>query len=199
MLFLNALADHWAESTGQQGCYFALPTQATSNQMFGRVRDFLESRYEGDQVQLQLLHGHAALSSEFQLLRRNNDRMFTPVYGGVEDDAGDPAVVAAEWFTYRKRGLLAPFGVGTVDQVLLAALQTRHVFVRLFGLAHKTVIVDEVHAYDTYMTTLLERLLEWLAALGSSVVLLSATLPRGRRQQLLDAYSRGLGTEPQEV
>ena len=59
----------------------------------------------------------------------------------------------------------------------MAVLQTKHVFVRLFGLAHKTIIIDEVHAYDAYMSTLLERLLEWLAALGSPVILLSATLP----------------------
>jgi len=43
-------------------------------------------------------------------------------------------VVASEWSTNRKRGLLAPFGVGTVNQALLAALVTRHMFVRLFGL-----------------------------------------------------------------
>src|SRR5262249_45322737 len=32
------LADHWNAALKQRGCYFALPTQATSNQMFGRVR-----------------------------------------------------------------------------------------------------------------------------------------------------------------
>jgi CRISPR-associated endonuclease/helicase Cas3 len=70
-------------------------------------------------------------------------------------------------------------------------LQTRHVFVRLFGLANKTVVLDEVHAYDAYMSTLLERLLAWLAALGCSVVLLSATLPRARRRRLLEAFAAG--------
>ena len=70
----------------------------------------------------------------------------------------------------------------------MAVLQTRHFFVRLFGLAHKTVIIDEVHAYDTYMSVLLERLLAWLRALGCSVVMLSATLPARKRQQLLQAY-----------
>ena len=189
------LADHWAASSGQDGHYFALPTQATSNQMFGRVREFLQDRYEGAQVQLQLLHGHTSLSSEFEALRQSHDPVPAPRYSGVDDDPDELTVVASEWFTYRKRGLLAPFGVGTIDQALLAALQTKHVFVRLFGLAHKTVIVDEVHAYDVYMTTLLERLLEWLAALGSSVVLLSATLPRRRRERLLSAYARGLGRE----
>ena len=193
------LADHWAASAGQEGHYFALPTQATSNQMFGRVRDFLRGRYEGSQVQLQLLHGHASLSSEFQVLRENNNGVFAPQYSGVGEDAEQMGVAASEWFTHRKRGLLSPFGVGTIDQALLAVLQTKHSFVRLFGLAHKTVIIDEVHAYDAYMTTLLERLLEWLAALSSPVVLLSATLPRARREALLAAYMRGLGKESIEA
>jgi len=72
-------------------------------------------------------------------------------------------------------------------------LQTRHVFVRLFGLAHKTIVIDEVHAYDTYMSTLLERLLAWLGALGCSVILLSATLPNSRRAKLVQAYADGRG------
>ena len=193
------LADNWAVSAGQEGHYFALPTQATSNQIFGRVRDFLNDRYADSLVQLQLLHGHASLSSEFEALRKNHDRFFTPRYSGVESDSEHLEVVAAEWFTYRKRGLISPFGVGTIDQALMAVLQTKHMFVRLFGLAHKTVILDEVHAYDAYMTTLLERLLEWLAALGSSVVLLSATLPKARRNALLDAYLRGLGAQSNET
>ena len=185
------MADRWASSGQLTGHYFALPTQATSNQMFTRILGFLGGRYRDKSVQLQLLHGHASLSSEFQVLRRAHDRRQYPQYGGV--DGSDLAVSAAEWFTHRKRGLLAPFGVGTIDQCLLAALQTKHVFVRLFGLSHKTVIIDEVHAYDAYMTTLLGRLAEWIAALGSSLVLLSATLPRTQREELMAAYSRGLG------
>lgn len=189
------LQDWWATRLGQRGAYVALPTQATSNQMFGRVQDFLGRRYSSDFVELHLLHGHAALSAEYETLRLQGDRLF--VASGVEGDRGydgaSASVVASEWFTHRKRGLLAPFGVGTVDQALMAVLQTKHVFVRLFGLAHKTVVIDEVHAYDTYMTTLLERLLEWLGALGSSVALLSATLPRSRRDALAHAYARGLG------
>ena len=163
--------------------------------MFSRVRGFLGNSHPGDTVQLQLLHGHASLSAEFEVLRRNGERIFSPQYPGVEVDSSRLGVAAAEWFTYRKRGLLAAFGVGTIDQALLAGLRTRHVFVRLFGLSGKAVVIDEVHAYDTYMTTLLERLLEWLAALGSPVVLLSATLPRGRKSALLSAYQRGLGQD----
>lgn len=191
------LADRWSVALGQKGCYFALPTMATSNQMFSRVKDFLKYRYPDDLINLQLLHGHASLSAEFQALRQRADCFFAPTHMETEDDRvpGRPSgeLLAAEWFTHRKRGLLAPYGVGTVDQALLAVLNTKHYFVRLFGLSHKTVIIDEVHAYDAYMVKLLERLLEWLAALGCSVVLLSATLPGERRKALLKAYSQGLG------
>ncbi len=194
------LADSWMAQAKQKGCYFALPTMATSDQMFSRVKDFLNARYSDEHINLMLLHGHAALSAEFESLK-NKKHTFSAedVYGEEGYDGATAAAVASEWFTYRKRGLLAPFGVGTVDQILLAVLQTRHVFVRLFGLANKTIIIDEVHAYDTYMTTLLERLLEWLAALGSSVVILSATLPAERKNALLTAYKTGLNKSESDI
>jgi CRISPR-associated endonuclease/helicase Cas3 len=196
------LADTFNANLGQRGIYFALPTQATSNQMFGRVEKFLENRFKKGSIHLQLQHGHNSLYAEFETLKKVfKEKLktgFKEIHGIYDECSGDncvPHVVAAEWFTYRKRGLLAPFGVGTIDQALMAVLQTKHVFVRLFGLAHKTIIIDEVHAYDAYMSTLLERLLEWLAALGSPVILLSATLPKSRRDALIKAYQKGLGKE----
>ncbi|MEP7149526.1 MAG: CRISPR-associated helicase Cas3' [Acidobacteriota bacterium] len=187
------LADYFNAAIGTRGIYFALPTQATSNQMFGRVAEFLKNRFEESDefVNLLLQHGHASLSDEFA----DDIKRFRSIKNTYADDSlsKNASVAAAEWFTYKKRGLLAPFGVGTIDQILLAALQTKHVFVRLFGLAHKVVIIDEVHAYDAYMSTLLERLLEWLAALGSPVIILSATLPKARRDVLIGAYLKGLG------
>ncbi|MEW5721733.1 MAG: CRISPR-associated helicase Cas3' [Thermodesulfobacteriota bacterium] len=193
------VADQWAVQSQQTGCYFALPTQATSNQMFTRIMKFLKTRYPENIVNLQLLHGHAHLSADFEIIRRNGDRLLLPrIEPDQTNDLQDGSVIAAEWFTFRKRGLLAPFGVGTVDQALMSVLQTRHYFVRLLGLAGKTVVIDEVHAYDTYMTTLLENLMEWLAALGSTVLMLSATLPRTKRKKLTDAYRRGC-SEAMEV
>jgi CRISPR-associated endonuclease/helicase Cas3 len=175
------LADYWATALGQKGTYFALPTQATSNQMFTRVEKFLETRYPGLTTNLQLVHGNALLLKDFTDYRQVLD------WSEGRDDL-EAGVIAAEWFLPKKRGLLAPFGVGTIDQALLSVLQTRHFFVRLFGLGQKTIILDEVHAYDTYMTTLLEELISWLCALGSTVVILSATLPRNTRKALVKAY-----------
>lgn len=184
------LADYLAATAGQSGAYFALPTMATSNQMFGRVNRYLINRFPGSATNVQLLHGHAALNAEFEVLKRAGSEFIQPtrVFGDKES-----GLLAAEWFTYKKRGLLAPYGVGTIDQVLLAVLQTKHFFVRLFGLAGKVLILDEIHAYDSYMQTLLGRLLTWLAACGTSVILLSATLPSRTRQALLSAYSVGRG------
>jgi CRISPR-associated endonuclease/helicase Cas3 len=184
------LAECW-NAGGLRGSYVAMPTQATSNQLYERFEQFLTRRYPNEKVNLQLLHGHASLHA-LKLLG-NDESSYSPANIDADGRSAEATVGAAEWFTYRKRGLLAPFGVGTVDQALLSVLQVRHGFVRLFGLAGKTVIIDEVHAYDTYMSTLMERLLEWLAALGSPVVLLSATLPQAKRRDLLNAYGRGLG------
>jgi len=192
------LMEYAGRVLGAPGCYVALPTQATSNQMFSRVREFLERRFSGQTVTLQLLHGHSALSAELQAMLRDDPDEMVPDHICDDDPRSDAhereqaEVIAGEWFTARKRGLLAPFGVGTVDQALLAVLPTKHQFVRLGALAGKVVIFDEVHAYDAYMSIILECLLTWLAALGSPVLLLSATLPGARRDALLRAYARGL-------
>jgi len=56
----------------------------------------------------------------------------------------------------------------------------------LWGLANRVVVFDEIHAYDTYSGTLLIHLIQWLHALGSSVILLSATLPPAFRRKLAE-------------
>ena len=177
---------HWLCQHQLQGVYVALPTQATSNQMFARVGAFLERMIATGQAAFQLLHGQALLNTSFRPVQPGNL---------AQDDEAPSTVVAQEWFLASKRGLLAPFGVGTIDQALMSVLQTRHQAVRLFGLAGKALILDEVHAYDTYTSHLLEHLLCWLGRMGSPVILLSATLPRTKRRDLIAAY---LGTQPQE-
>ena len=164
---------------GHGGLYIALPTTATSNQMFQRVSRFLSESYEG-KLGLQLLHGSASLVEPFSRL-----------HSVFDDEPGTSAsgtIVAEEWFAKRKRGLLTTFAVGTIDQALMGVLRTKHGFVRLYGLAGKTVVLDEVHAYDAYTSRLLDRLVAWLKHLGASVILLSATLPSARRRELLAAW-----------
>jgi CRISPR-associated endonuclease/helicase Cas3 len=103
----------------------------------------------------------------------------------------------SRWSRGPHRGLLIRLGIGTVDQVLLAAQSVRFGPVRLAGLAGRVVVFDEVHAYDLVMNRLLERVLEWLAQIGCCVVLLSATLPPATRRSLAEAFARGLrGGDP---
>ena len=173
------IADAWLQQHNGRGMYIAMPTQATSNQMYGRVGEFLTHRYPDMDKNYHLVHGQAAwldkLQKEVELQSVGDDQL--------------AHLTAESWFKPRKRTLLAPFGVGTVDQTLMSILQTKHFFVRLFGLSHKVVIFDEVHAYDTYMNTLFHRLLEWLNAIGTSVIILSATLPAKMRRDLVEAYT----------
>lgn len=173
------------------GLYVALPTQATANALFGRVRQ-LAGRLVGDaDLALALAHGAKRFVAEHERLRSASVRRAFAASAATAD-TGDPAppseVVAPSWLQPSKRALLAPVGVGTVDQALLGAMGVRHGFVRLFALARKVVVIDEVHAYDVYTGGLLEHLLAWLGALGTKVVLLSATLPASLRARLIGAY-----------
>ncbi|NUP98644.1 MAG: CRISPR-associated helicase Cas3' [Armatimonadetes bacterium] len=179
------LADVLLNRCSQAGIYLALPTQATSNAMFGRFWEYLELRTSG-RPNLHLLHSLAAYHEDYAKLLRESP---PPRPTEIEDDP--TGLIAASWFCGAKLGLLSPFAVGTIDQALFGVLQTAHQFVRLYGLAGKVVILDEVHAYDTYTSTLLERLLEWLKVLGCSVIILSATLPAARRSALLEAWGAG--------
>jgi len=101
------------------------------------------------------------------------------------DTAEDDARTGRDWFSSAKRALIAPFGVGTIDQALLGAVAAKHFFVRHFALAGKVVILDEVHSYDLYTGTLIDRLIETLEGLGCTVIVLSATLSGKRRGQIV--------------
>ena len=147
------------------GIYFALPTQLTSNKIFDRFNDFLGAILAEDcKHRSLLLHSNAWL---------------------LDTDMGEDGRPGGAWFNSAKRGLLAPFAVGTIDQALMAAMNVKHGFVRAFGLAGKVVILDEGHTYDAYTGTLLDALVELLRGLKCTVIILSATLNQDRRQQLL--------------
>lgn len=173
---------------GHRGLFIGLPTQATGNAMFERTLHFLkafadESSDRGTALDIQLAHGGVLLPDSLVRLR------------GIHGEAGD-AVRSSTWFSQRRRPLISPYGVGTLDQALLATLNVKHHFVRLWGLANRVVVLDEVHAYDEYTEGLIEALLRWLKAMRCSVVLMSATLPAGKRRGLLKAWTGRQDTAP---
>lgn len=158
-----------------RGFYVALPTQATGNAMFDRAMTFLRSFSRDVRLDIQLAHGGARLDERIHHLRDVNA-------------SAQESVSSSAWFSQRKRPLLSPYGVGTIDQALFATLNVKHHFVRLWGLSNRVVILDEVHAYDTYTSGLIEAILRWLKAMNCSVVLMSATLPAKRRAAFLQAW-----------
>jgi CRISPR-associated endonuclease/helicase Cas3 len=163
------------------GLYFALPTQVTSNRIHLRVENFLRNSLESA-ASLRLAHGNAWLEDSFDLELR-------PTIRTSEDatEVGENLREARSWFASPKQALLAPYGVGTVDQALQAVVTVKHFFVRRFALAGKVVILDEVHSYDVYTGTLITQLIRELLNLQCSVIVLSATLTAARRRELLAA------------
>ncbi len=161
------------------GFYFGLPTRLTSDRIHIRVNEFLQ-KICIDERNARLAHGNAWLS-RFSL------------DNGPADEQSDDNVEA--WFNPLKRALLYPLSVGTVDQALLGVLNVRHFFLRLFGLAGKAVILDEVHSYDVFTGSHLDTLVEVLKELDCAVIILSATLTAGRRADLAKEISMSSSEE----
>ncbi|MDH3000990.1 hypothetical protein A1D23_11040 [Chelonobacter oris] len=88
------------QSGSATGFYFALPTQLTSNKIYQRGNEFWAQILDSANLQQALLiHGSAWLQ-QFEM--------------------GEDAAAGGAWFNQHKRAVLAPFGVGTIDQILLS-------------------------------------------------------------------------------
>ena len=194
------LAHRLMASGRADGFYMALPTMATANAMFDRLGKAMRHLFAPDaSPSLALAHGARGLHPGFRPVRDYWGRTESSYGDGGEADIA-ATTACAEWIADdRRRTFLADAGAGTVDQALLAVLPARHQSLRLLGLAHRVLIIDEVHAYDAYVRREIETLLTFQATLGGSAILLSATLPAGHRQGLADAFAKGLGEEPSDI
>ncbi|MFF4900464.1 CRISPR-associated helicase Cas3' [Streptomyces sp. NPDC001068] len=201
-----AVAEVFAARSGAGGVFFALPTMATGNAMFPRLLEWLK-RLPDDgsrRHSVHLAHSKAALNEDFAgLLARGGQVTAVDVDAAapVPRRLGEPTrsagaeLVAHTWLRGRKKAMLSSFVAGTVDQLLFAGLKSRHLALRHLAVAGKVVVIDEAHAYDTYMSVYLDRVLAWLGAYRVPVVVLSATLPAARRRQLVEAYSGVANTQ----
>lgn len=181
-----ALSEILAARAGAGGMFFGMPTQATSNGIFPRLEKWAGGLAEDEQTLLaiKLAHGNAALNEDYRELFTGHSNL------NIESDSG---LIVHDWFSGRKQTLLSDFVIGTVDQLLMAALKQKHVMLKHFGLSGKVVVVDECHAYDAYMSKYLDMAIQWLGIYKVPVIILSATLPAKRRAELVEAYvGRGL-------
>ncbi len=169
MYMATQLAKRWHK----EGFYIALPTAATSNQMYSRINSML------DHLQLKkskLMHAMAWLVD----------------YSSSNNFAGESAQDAKLWTAPMRRGLISPFAVGTVDQAMMSVMRTKYGVLRLSGLEQKVLIIDELHSYDAYMSAIIEMLLKWCAVLHIPVIMLSATLPAVKKQAFAGCYSNNI-------
>lgn len=166
-----------------RGFHMALPTMATADAMHRRLRPIYRKLFDHDGdidpsagPSLALAHGRASLAR-----------------GATEQEA-PVAVYCSDWIASEsRRAFFAAAGAGTVDQAILAVLASKYQTLRLRGLADKVLIIDEAHAYDTYMSVEIAALLRFHAAQGGSAILLSATLPAKKRSELAAAFAEGAG------
>lgn len=195
-------AEALAARRGAQGLLVALPTQATTNAMFARVSEWLDRLPQPPtrvgSWALTLGHGKARLNrgyaekmdetAEFDRYLVQTQGMSRIFEDGQEPDEPCGAVVH-QWFLSAKRRLLANFTVVTIDQLLMAGLQRRHLMLAHVALSGKVVIIDEAHASDEYMSVYLDTVLSWLSAYQVPVIVLSATLTAERRAAMMRAYA----------
>ncbi|MDE7548352.1 CRISPR-associated helicase Cas3' [Acetobacter fabarum] len=159
-----------------RGLFFALPTMATADAMFGRASRIVGRMFDNPFV--TLAHGRSGLSVPFRDLVQGSRT------------GGPWEITSSDWLAAsNRRALLADVGIGTIDQALLSVLPVRFQTLRTYGLSSKILVVDEVHEMgEPYIAEELTALLRMHRAAGGSAILLTATLPMNLRGRLLATY-----------
>ncbi len=150
------------------GLYFAVPTRAAARQLFDRVTRTMRRVFGNEAIEPILAIPGMLCAGEAEGCR-------LPHWKVGWDDGEDhtPRRWAAEQAI---RFLASTVAVGTVDQAMLAGLTVKHAHARGSALSRSLLVIDEVHASDSYMTEILDRLLEDHLAIGGYAILMSATL-----------------------
>ena len=158
------------------GLYFALPTRAAAVQIHGRVKRFIGKLLPQHRPPVVLaVPGYEPDADAAGVELPDYNR-------AAAGAAGRDRPWAAE---NPKRFLAAQIAVGTVDQAMLGALQVKNAHMRAACLARNLLVVDEVHASDTYMSAILEQLLAAHIGAGGYALLMSATLGSAARLRWL--------------
>lgn len=146
------------------GIFFGLPTGVTSFMMNVRLKRIFENQKVSN---LNVLYSNSFLEEK--------------LYEAEVEDSLD-------LLKSSRTGMLVENVVGTVDQLMLAVVKSKFSILRLLGLINKVIIIDEVHAYDSYMQSIIYRFLEWASELEIPVILLSATLSKKVKSKLVESY-----------
>jgi CRISPR-associated endonuclease/helicase Cas3 len=156
-----------------EGMYFGVPTRAAAKQIHERIYRIAQTIFDDPPPVVQAVPGYVKADDEHGI-RRGLD-----VYWDGETSRRN---WAAE---HSKRYTAAPIAVGTIDQALLAMLETPHAHMRMAGLLNSFLVVDEVHATSTYMAEILKDVVRVHADAGGHALLMSATVQSSTRSAFL--------------
>lgn len=164
------------------GMYFAVPTRTAAKQLYTRVHEAVQRVYDRQDASpppvVQAVPGYHKIDGVA-------GTPVSPFEVRWHDDAEEDRARERRWAAEGpKRYLAGAIVVGTIDQVLLSALQVRHAHMRGAALLRHFLVVDEIHASDVYMTRLLRSVLNHHLAAGGHVLLMSATLGTESRLRL---------------
>ena len=170
------------------GLYFALPTRSAAVQIHERVKYFVERLFpQGAPEVLLAVPGYVAGAGASRIEMQDYN----------SNSAGHTESRERPWASENpKRYLAAQVAVGTVDQAMLAALQVKNAHMRAACLARNLLVIDEVHASDTYMSVVLEALLDAHVGTGGYALLMSATLGSAARHRWLHRDRRADQSPP---
>ena len=154
------------------GFYMALPTAATSESIHKEVAVLCENATPA--LKLPVFNGRSWLSDKDITLDRSL------------------------WLAPSRQKMFYPFSVGTIDQLISSVLKEKFGILRLLACMGKTIIIDEMHAYDLYMKDALKIFLQYCGIFQVSVIILSATLLTSTKEELISAYTGYLPEENKE-
>ena len=164
------------------GFSFTLPTRVSAVQIEKRAQAFLIAAFPDADLRPNLV-----LAVPGYLHSDGLDGKALAQFQVLWPDSELAASAHRHWAAENpKRFLAAAASVGTIDQALMSALQMRHAHLRGASLLRNLLIVDEVHASDVYMTSVLCVLLKRHLKAGGHALLLSATLGSSARDQFLN-------------
>lgn len=168
------------------GMYFALPTRTAATEIHRRVESAVRTMFPHSATRppvVLAVPGYLKVDDQegerlapFEVLWNDDDRERWRFRGWAAENS--------------KRYLAGAISVGTVDQVLLSALAVPHAHMRAVALLRQLLVVDEVHASDTYMTRILVEVLNRHLEAGGHALLLSATLGGSARDAFIRCADR---------
>lgn len=181
-------AIYLSEMAGK-GEMFLLPSQATTNSIYRRRIEIMNNRLKGTKMNTVVEVSHS-----MRWFCEDRDMLYSK-HKSMDENGDEEGSITSDFFESAKKAMLAPVCVATLDQAAIAAVRSKHMFLRIYAMADKTIIIDEVHSYGIYTQQFIFQLVKWLKTYGCNVIILSATVTAAHKQQLVEAWGSDLAIE----